>query len=205
MSSTTTKTGLLVCMVLILLLLSASTTGGLINSIKNEPLEDIPTKNVILPDAHLYYDALKILYANVEFDDPGAVIDVNLSNITSEEVNLRCTQKVYVHVENQLIFSRIVWSSIITLNDEYLAGVGTSATVWELNDWQINRSLGYLTWNRSNSANISIIIALTGIPPWLPFLHWIHVWVDVLYLMGESIPISKYFSETVIYYAHIHT
>ena len=50
-----------------------------------------------------------------------------------------------------------------------------------------------------------INVGLVGVPPWLPFLHWLHFAFDLGYLIGNHpIPLLKIFGGIATYQANIH-
>ena len=170
-----------------------------------EPLGDRPKINVTLPDAHLYYHELKFRYADVEFNDTGTVIDINLSGIPSDEVSLGFLQKVYLHVQNQIIPTWVVWSSVIIYDDDDIRSVSSRALKsGERDNWQANGTHRWEVWNVLNPSNISITIAIVGVPPWLPFLRGFHVWSSMFYLIGIPLPFVKIYGGIATYQANIH-
>ena len=89
--------------IVFMILASVSTTTGTIIKSSNviEPLGNEPVINITLPDAHLYYHPFKFRYADVEFDNPNEIIDVNLSGVFPGIIELAFSQEIYVHIQNQ--------------------------------------------------------------------------------------------------------
>ncbi len=192
----------------LLMLVSFPTTTCTVNKSTEivEPLDDRPEINVTLPDAHLYYHALKFRYADVEFNDTETVIDINLSGITSEYVKLGFIQKVYLHVQNQIIPIWAIWSCFLTNDDGYREAMALAYGVGLIHNWQVNMTNKWNNWNVSHEGILLINIGLVGAPPWLPLLHWPHIAFDLGYLMGNHpIPLLKLFGGIATYQANIHT
>lgn len=194
--------------IVLLMLVSFPTTNcSIFKSIEDvEPLDDRPKINVTLPDAHLYYNALKFRYADIEFNDTETIIDINLSGITSDEVLLGFEQKVYLHIQKQIIPTWIIWSSYLTHDDDNIGGMAFGTVVGIIDNWQINATHKWHNWNVSHQGILLINVGLTGIPPWLPIMHWFHFIFDLGYLMGSHpIPLLKLFGGIATYQANIHT
>ena len=56
---------------------------------------------VYLPPVHINFSKLKFIWADVEFEDPGTVIDVNLSELEVGDV-YTVNQTVFCHVVDQI-------------------------------------------------------------------------------------------------------
>jgi len=193
----------IICILMLVTIPSTPCTE--IKSTENvEPLGDRPKINVTLPDAHLYYHELKFRYADVEFNDTGIVIDINLSGIPSDEVLLGFLQKVYLHIQNQIIPTWVVWSCAINYDDPRSVSSG-ALRIGEIDNWQVNMTHRWTVWNVLNPSNISIDIAIVGVPPWLPFLSRFHAWSSMFYLIGiNPLPFVKIYGGIATYQANIH-
>ena len=179
------------------------------NQIKTE-YEELPLNDervdIFLPDAHLYYHALKLRYAEVEFNESGTVIDVNLSGISSDNISLFFFQKVHFHVKNQLIRTGISWSSAIKKNNIVIGGVGMTAYGGRYNNWTQNMSYGW-GWDTTPIGNYTFEIGIVGVPPWLPLLMYFHFLLDTAYLWDEGwhfIPWIEIFGGIATYQLNIH-
>lgn len=206
MNSKIKKSIVLGSVILLMLISFPTTTCIVIKSTEDvEPLDDRPKINVTLPDAHLYYHALKFRYADVEFNDTEKVVDINLSGITSDVVLLGFIQKVYLHVQNQIIPTWITWSCFLTNDEDYFSAMALGTVVGKIDNWQINVTNRWNNWNVSHLGILLINVGFVGVPPWLPFLHWLHFAFDLGYLIGNHpIPLLKIFGGIATYQANIH-
>jgi len=58
----------------------------------------------------------------------------------------------------------------------------------------------WLPWNTSYLGYFTFKVGLAGIPPWLPFLHWVHFFTDYGTIMNfTKISLLKIFGEIVDY------
>jgi hypothetical protein len=203
------KKGIIIGFMVILLLSSYPTiTCTVIKSAEDtEPLNDIPKINVTLPDVHLYSNESKFRYADVEFNDNGTVIDINISNISSDAIKLGFYQNTYLHVNNQIISNWIVTYTAIYKNDTLLINVESNGKIESSNDWHFNKTNMLFIWNISKwgLGEFSIKVIIVGVPPWLPFLHWLHLFFDLPDLLGYfPLPNVEIKGGTVNYQANIH-
>jgi len=177
-------------------------------SMKLETLDDLPTLNFTLPEAHIYYHLLKVRYPKVEINDTEQIIDVNLSGISADRVCLNFKQMVYLHVKLQLKLTWVV--SNTGLKDEannYVDGYGEAIKLGIFDNWQCEMGLQGIRWNTSVHGIYLLTIRLTGVPPWLGFLVVPHIFLDSIVIYGypfPSIPLPKIFGKEVKYQVNIH-
>jgi len=201
--------GILVCMLLILTAISVS---GNINN-NNEVVEKTPIPagdgnavTIYLPDAHIYYHQLQIKWADVEFDDPGATIDVDLSELNIDEV-ITFNQTVYLHpvdeTKQHLVFYQLD-------NSEY-AGTKQGGIEWidKDRDWKFYQHENVRLVEIVESEYYSMFIHVAGVPHFmkLPFLIYWQVlyfrqwmWKDLF-----PMPLVEKRGNSVEYQLHVHT
>ena len=179
------------------------------NQIKTE-YEELPLNDervdIFLPDVHLYYHASKLRYAEVEFNESGKVFDVNVSEISNDNISFWLYQKVHFHVKNQLIRTGISWTSTLKKNNIVVGGVGRMAYGERSNNWTIIMEHGW-SIEPTPIGNLTIETGITGVPPWLPFLMYFHFILDSNYLWDEGwhfIPWIEIFGGIATYQLNIH-
>jgi len=127
--------------------------------------DDKPKINVELPDVHVSYPNSRFYWGTIEFDEPGAVIDVDLSDVEGDEVLLQFSYKIICDVEGGILPIGLISSTcrpdiIMTSSFE---SIGFST------DWQRTVYYGYFDINKAEDNDISIIVSVTAIPV---FLNW---------------------------------
>jgi hypothetical protein len=173
---------------------------------ENELLTEEIIKYVDIPDAHIYYTSSKIRYPEVEFEEPGAIIDINLSGVPSDEVNIILNLTVHYHTDIPIRNACLVWVISIGEKGEY-GGYGTIFSERRLNGY-LNYTIpfphGGFPFPINFSGTIPIFMYLTGLPVWIHRLQRIHNFFDTLRLFGV-ISSPKIFGAEVTYQMDFHT
>lgn len=169
---------------------------------ENELLTDEITKYVDIPDAHIYYTLSKIRYPEVEFEEPGAIIDVNLSGIPSDIVYINLNLTVHIHTEKQ--FGAGSFICVISTGEKCEYGYGT----WFLRkplDGYFNdtRPFGGFPVPTNFSATIPVHIYFTGLPVWFHRLYHFNQFFDTLRAYGV-ITFQKIFGAELTYQMDFH-
>jgi len=172
---------------------------------ENELLADEIIKYVDIPDAHIYYTPSKIRYPEVEFEEPGAIIDVNLSGIQSDEIVIILNLTVQYHTDKPIRNACLVW--VISLGEKGDYGYGTIFSERRLNGY-LNDTTPFphrgFPFPTNFSATIPIYMYLTGLPIWFHRLQRFHNFFDTLRLFGV-ISSPKIFGAEVTYQMDFHT
>ena len=173
---------------------------------ENQLVTDEITKYVDIPDAHIYYTPSIIRYPAVEFEEPGTIIDVNLSGIQSDEVVIILNLTVHYHTEKLFRSACLVWVISIGEKGEY-GGYGTIFSerrlIVYLNDTTPFPHGGFqLPTNFSGT--IPVFMYLTGLPVWIHRIQRLHSFFDELRLFGV-ISSPKIFGAEVTYQMDFHT
>jgi hypothetical protein len=101
-----------VCILIVMLFVSSAifpiTNAFEINTnIENNKKEPLLNERaqvwVSIPDVHIYSEKLFLNWGSVEFNEPGKVIDVDLSEINGDKFDLGISQNVICHFKNQFI------------------------------------------------------------------------------------------------------
>jgi hypothetical protein len=173
---------------------------------EDELLTDEIIKYVDIPDAHIYYKPSKIRYPEVEFEEPGAIIDVNLSGIQSDEVVIILNLTAHYHTEKLFRSACLVWVISIGEKGEY-GGYGSIFSERRLNGY-VNVTLpfphGGFPFPTNFSGTIPVFMYLTGLPVWIHGLKRLHSFFDELRLFG-IISSPKIFGAEVTYQMDFHT
>jgi hypothetical protein len=173
---------------------------------ENEQLTDEIIKYVDIPDAHIYYTQSKIRYPEVEFEEPGAIIDINLSGVPSDEVHIILNLTVHYHTDIPIRNACLVWVISIGEKGEY-GGYGTIFSERRLNGYLNSTILfphGGFPFPTNFSGTIPIFMYLTGLPVWIHRLQRIHNFFDTLRLFGV-ISSPKIFGAEATYQMDFHT
>ena len=198
-----------VCIICILMLMTIPSVPSIeIKSTKNvEPLHDFPEINVTLPDAHVYSNVSKFRYADVEFNDTETVIDINISDALYGQIRLCIYQNQYLHVQNQLIPNWYYTYTAIYKNDDFLGSTESNGKFKLSSDWHWNKSNCRFVLNvsRHGFGEYLIRVIIVSLPPWLPFLNWLHLYYDLPDLLGyHPFPNVEIKGGTATYQANIH-
>ena len=199
--------GIFICMLLFLTVLPVS---GNINDyyfIEEETSTNAVNETdfvVYLPPVHIFFNKLKFLWADVEFQDPGSLIDVNLSELEVDDV-YTINQTVYCHVVDQI---KPCW--ILSANDflEYASFQSESLyKITKKREWISYNTEHIQIYEKPDDAYYNITIYFTGIPrmlsiPFLFYFNLFYIWFDNgVY----PCPIHKLFGNFVEYQLHVHS
>jgi hypothetical protein len=161
--------------ILIVMLFISSSVFPLTSAISNNTTKDFkntenlnddrPKINVVLPDIHVSYPQSRFYWGTVEFDEPGAVIDVDLSDVEEDEVSIKFIYKIICDAEGGIIPIGIISSTCRPDKSMHSSfeSVGFST------DWQITVYHAYFVINKAEDVDIPIIVSVTAIPL---FLNW---------------------------------
>jgi len=132
--------GIFICMLLITIAMFPITNAFNINkSLKKVNTElvtsDRPEVWVSIPDVHIHSKRPLFNWGTVEFDNPGTVIDVDLSGVEGDEFLLGISQNVICHFENHFLPLLVIY----TLKDKSMStqpyyGDYIQKTAWLLLD-----------------------------------------------------------------------
>ena len=158
---------------------------------------------IYLPDAHIYFHKQLIKWADVEFDDPGATVDVDLSDLEIRDI-IQFNQTVYIHPayesKQHLIFTQIHY--------EYLTQGGIEL---------INKDRGWKFYQHVNIRLEEIVeneyypmtLYLIGVSHFmkLPFLFY---WQVIYFRQWRwknffPMPLVEKRGNSVEYQIHLHT
>jgi hypothetical protein len=154
-----------ICMLFITTTLFSVANANIIKTtIENErdvtTLGDRPKIEIFLPDVHVYVSASLVVWGVVDFDEPGAIIDVDLSDIEADEVSIKFSYKIIYHTEFR-IFPATIISSIIRPDvwaSSSYEGIG-------LFDNRVDTvSHGYCVFNKVEDETYPLNIVVTGVP-----------------------------------------
>lgn len=198
-----------VCIICILMLMTISSISSReIKSIKNaESSNEVPEINITLPDAHVYSNVSKFRYADVEFNNTETVFDINISDVPSDRIKLRFYQNHYLHVQNQLISNWYYTYTELSKNDDFLETIESNRKFKLSSNWHENYTNGVFDVNvsRYGFGEYSIKVIIVCLPPWLPFLNWLHLIFDVPDLLGYyPFPNVEIKGGTATYQVNIH-
>ena len=127
--------------------------------------DDRPKINVVLPDVHVSYLRSRFFWGTIEFDEPGAVIDIDLSEIQEDEVLLKFSYKIICDVEGIILPIGLIASTCrpdISMSSSF-ESIGFST------DWQRTIYHAYFDINKAEDNDIPIIVSITAIPL---FMNW---------------------------------
>ena len=158
---------------------------------------------IYLPDAHIYFHKQLYKWADVEFDDPGATVDVDLSELEIRDI-IQFNQTVYIHPFNEtkyhLIFTQI--------NYEYLKQGGIEF-INESRGWKFYQHVNIRLEEIVEDEYYPMTMYLMGIPHLmrLPFLiYW-----QVIYFRQWTwknlfpMPLFEKRGSSVEYQIHLYT
>ena len=125
---------------------------------------------VSIPDVHIYSDKLFFSWGNVEFEEPGKVIDVDISELEGDKFNLGISQNVICHFKNKFVPLILIYT---------IEGwIMSSAPYWADINTQHNMTSAYLLIDNKNFV-YPIDIWVTGAPfflvGYLSFYWFLHM------------------------------
>jgi hypothetical protein len=166
---------------------------------------DGPKMEISLPDVHVYFPESRFEWATVEFDEPGAVIDIDLSEIEEDEVKIIFTQKIICHVQKQLLPATVISS----ISRPQKSASSSFEYVGSVNDWITIARHGYFTVDKVEDETYPLVVAVTGVPMflrWAVFVYYMIMMNFFLDLMFD-IPseLEKIYGEVTEYQLHVHT
>ena len=166
--------------------------------------DDRPKIEIFLPDVQIYMDRLPMVWGKVEFDEPGATIDIDLSNVESNVVLLRFSQRVICHVDGHIIPIMVI-SSISrpqSTESHSIRFIGRDE------NWENTISHAYFSTDKAEDEILPLKVGVTGVP-WLyriPVFLYYQV-VFTFFIDSVEIPsqIEKTYGATTEYQLHVHS
>lgn len=197
--------GLFICMLFFSIALFPIVNGIHINTNKKNVINtaDEPKIQISLPDVHVYFPESRLQWGTVEFDEPGAIIDVDLSEIEENEVKLIFTQKIICHVEKQL-FPALVITSISRPD---ISASSSFEYIGPAYNWETMASHGYFRVQKAEDETYPLIVAVTGVPLLLKWAVYIYFWIAFFSDLMFDIPseLEKVYGTITEYQLHVHT
>jgi hypothetical protein len=200
--------GIFVCMLFIVTALFPIVDAvGIEKTLNNEKnvicFDDEPKIQISLPDVHVYFPLSRFKWGSIEFDDPGAVIDVDLSEIEAERVLLRFTQKIICHVQKQL-FPAMIISSI---SRPEISASSTFQYIGSASNWEAVAHHGYYDFDKVEDETYPLIVAMTGVPLFLKWAVQVYYWLMMFSDLMNGIPseLEKIYGGVTEYQLNVHT
>lgn len=193
--------GILVCMLLVGTVLPV--VGNTIEEEISEQVSDEKIVTIYLPDAHIYYHKQLYKWADVEFDDPGATVDVNLSGLEIRDI-IEFNQTVYIHpvdeTKKHLIFTQIKYEGVRQ---------GQIAYISEKREWKFYQHLNIRLYEIVEDEYYPMTMYLLGVPHLmkLPFLIYWQFIYDYQWTWKNlfPMPLVEKHGNSVEYQIHLHT
>ena len=195
----------IICFIMLTSLPFASSTNVKIPNEK-EIIRDEPHLDVCLPDAHIYLYLNRFKWGTVEFDEPGAIIDVNLSGFEEDYPLVGFYQHIHCHVKGQLLFSWFLWNIDCGSVGEMVSGGGIAAVVGILGNWTYNATLRFIRIDKEKEGYFPISLELTGAPRGFSVLWRIIFMLEIFDIHDKfNFPWIEKNKETVEYQLYVHT
>jgi len=192
--------GIIVCMIMI-----ATAAIPVAGNITEEKLSDQVsgenTVTIYLPDAHIYYHKQFYKWADVEFDNPGAIVDVDLSELEVRDI-ISFNQTVYIHpvdeTKQYLIFTQIKYDGLQQGGIEF---------IYEKREWKFYQHVNIRLQEIVENEYYPMTMYLTGVPHLmkLPFLiYWQVIYFRQWNLGLFPMPLVEKHGTSVEYQIHLH-
>jgi hypothetical protein len=136
----------------------SNTKSRIENTVLNKV--DRPKIEVFLPDVHVYYLISPVEWGIIEFDEPGAIVDVDLSDFEEDEILIKFTQNIVCHMEMRILPAFVI--SSIVINEEWAGSTFEFVRLFE--NWKDSVSHAYYLINRAEDDIYPIKVAITGVP-----------------------------------------
>jgi hypothetical protein len=159
--------------------------------------------SIYLPDVHIYYHKQFYKWADVEFDNPGATVDVDLSELEIRDI-IQFNQTVYIHPVDEtkyhLIFTQIEYENLQQ---------GGIELINESRGWKFYQHVNIRLDEIVDDEYYPMSIYLMGVPHFmrLPFLfywnfiyHYQWMWKTLF-----PMPLVEMYGNSVEYQIHFHT
>jgi len=175
------------------------------NTTKEEISKQTGDENTVvlyLPDAHIYYHKQFYKWANVEFDNPGKTIDVDLSELEIRDI-IQFNQTVYIHpvdeTKKHLIFTQIKYEGLQQGGIEY---------IYKEREWKFYQHVNIRLNEIVNDEYYPMDLYLMGLPhfmriPFLFYLQFIYfhqwTWKDLF-----PMPLVEKYGGSVEYQIHLY-
>lgn len=173
---------------------------------EKEIVRDEPHLDVYLPDAHIHLYWNRFKWGTVEFDEPGATIDVNLSGFEEDYPLVGFYQNIHCHVKGQLLFSWFLWYIDCSSVAEMVTGTGLASVVGILGNWTYNAQLCFIRIDKEKEGYYPIYLELTGAPRGFSVLWRIIFMLEIFDIHDKfNFPWIEKNTETVEYILHVHT
>jgi hypothetical protein len=201
--------GILACMLLIGTVLPVSSIN-IDNEIDEEKTPMIVNGEneitIYLPDIHIYYHEQIFKWADVEFDDPGAIIDVDLSELNVDDV-ISFNQTIIVHPVDE---TKVHFVFYQLDNSEYAGSKqGGIEFINEDRKWKAYQHENVRLQEIVENDYYPLLIFVAGIPQLmrLPFsLYWQFIYFNQWMWNGLfPCPVVEKRGNSVEYQIHVHT
>jgi hypothetical protein len=145
---------------------SAFTNSPTFDYVKPEIVnDDRPKINVVLPDVHVSYPQSRFIWGRIEFDEPGVIIDVDLSDIEEDEVLFQFSYKIIYDGDERIL----PISTISSTCRPHKTMFSSLETIGFSTNWQRTIYHAYFVINKAEDVDIPIIVSITAIPL---FFNW---------------------------------
>ena len=147
-----------------------------------------PKMQISLPDVHVYFPESRFEWGTVEFDEPGTVIDIDLSEIEEDEVRIIFSQKIICHVQKQLLPALVITS----ISRPEKSASSSFDYIGPANDWEATSSQGYFTVDKVEDETYPLVVAVTGVPLFLKWAVYVYYMIMMNFFI-DNFKFSKMF------------
>jgi len=204
--------GILFCL-LVTLLVALPTTNAINVIQKNEwkglttprTTDRRPQYNISLPDVDIYYSWNKWKWGDVTFADPSFVIDLNLSDVSSDTVDVGFFTNITCHVKGQLLGVMLY----LSININHRGIIESGVSVRRFDNWTLTCVNAYFLIGKVNDSYYPVNVTITPVPVRLK--HLANFWWFLDMFLGarlrdsdDLLPFERAHGITAVYTLHVH-
>lgn len=164
-----------------------------------------PKMEISLPDVHVYFPESRFEWGTVEFDEPGAVIDIDLSEIEENEVKILFCQRIICHVQKQLLPAMVISS----ISRPEKSASSSFNYIGSVSDWITTAKNGYFDIKKVEDETYPLVVAVTGVPlflKWAVYIYYVIMetfFIDLMFDIPSEL--EKVYGAVTEYQLHVHT